>query len=240
MKELIHDAFHQDKKIVSNLYTKSNVMPKDATIRFAAKRCANVLKIQENYKMLVADIISNYSHTDKDSKAIKSMIEDAFCEDENYKEKSNIMKVYTKSQLKPTSSQVNAAAIKIDALFKRLYEPESEEQYDQYSKYYFLTKDEAGDHDIYGATFFANQIMTVFNDFPEMTVNKEIKVKRLNSVLSHSSRTLRAIRLSRHRHRRSEVWRGRNIHQTHHRTLGSCDPIEGTVVESYETESEVL
>ena len=239
MKELIHDAFHQDKKIVSNLYTKSNVMPKDATIRFAAKRCANVLKIQENYKMLVADIISNYSHTDKDSKAIKSMIEDAFCEDENYKEKSNIMKVYTKSQLKPTSSQVNAAAIKIDALFKRLYEPESAEQYDQYSKYYFLTKDEAGDHDISRVTFLANQIMTVFNDFPEMTVNKEIKVKRLNSVLSHFLPDLegdKVIQIGTAVQKFGED----GIFIKHIITLGSCDPIEGTVVESYETESEVL
>ena len=134
--------------------------------------------------------------------AFVGLIDDAFCDNMDTKETYSMNKIYTKSNEKPTKKGIdNNVRIIINILEKFYNNNESQEHLKkhmiQFSDYYYLNKEES-------TTFFeevkyhnevltnklnmlCNQITSVFNEsFPEISTNKDVKIKRINTLFSNT------------------------------------------------------
>ena len=87
---------------------------------------SNIFKRKEDYKILVADIISNYHigleedfETDNE-KIVKSIIEDSFAHNIDVKNNSSVQNIYTKLNKKPNKSTINNISKSIALCYNRL------------------------------------------------------------------------------------------------------------------------
>ena len=256
LNTMIYDGFFQNKKQISKLYTKNSIKPKKETIKRCASKATQLFKITENYKILSSDIISNYLFkVDEGRKGLEGLIDDAFCDNIDIKDTYSMNKIYTKSNEKPTKTCIdNNVRIVLNILEKFYKNNESEEYFKKhmihFNDYYYLSKEET-------TTFFENvdynndllrnklnmlctQITSVFNDsFPEISTNKDVKIKRINTLFSNTFPDLegdKVIQIGTAIQKFGEM----EPYLKHIVTLGTCDPIENTTVVSCETEEEVL
>ena len=250
LNKYIYDGFYQDKKEISILYTKQNTKPTKQSIKIVAQKASLVLKMVETYKILSADILSYILISDD----LQSLIEDAFCDEDEHKD-INVRKMFTKSNMKPTKKTMENVVKSIQNIINKFTEKYSDfddfreillnfNEYFVYSKdelSEFLKKQKITNNDLISKTFMcANQITSILNEtFPELTVNKEIKVKRCNSVYSQYFPELegdKVIQIG-----TAVQYYGQNEPFLKHIvTLGTCDDIEDTVVVQCKTEKEVL
>jgi DNA polymerase elongation subunit (family B) len=254
---LVFDAFHQNKKEMSKLYTKSDVNPNEQVIKVACKKAAALFKLHENYKILAADLISNYELIkDNTKKGVKTLIEDAFCEVDDAKQHSVILKCYTKSTEKPSKRVVDNSSRSISNMIDKFYEKYNTNKditklMLEFNRYYFMSKPEMSEfiekkkiNDamtlISKINMLCSQITSVLNEyFPEVVDNKEVKVKRLNTLFTSLFPDLegdKVIQIGTAIQRFGET----EPYLKHIITLGTCDPIEGTIVVPCKTEKEVL
>ena len=158
-----------------------------------------------------------------------------------------IFQIYTKSSLKPSVQAIEKAASNIQSLLKKFFKKQYRNIYSHYNKFYFLNKEEMPDkyqvfskEGLSNVSMLANQIMTCFADFPEITSNKEIKVKRLNNIAKlYNLPDLEGDKVIQigtvvQKFGESEPFLKHII------TLNSCEALPGIVVESYDTEEEVI
>ena len=246
----IHDGFYQDKKEISILYTKQNTKPTKQSIKIVAQKTSLALKMIETYKILSADILS-YSLISDD---LQSLIEDAFCDEEEHKD-INVRKMFTKSNLKPTKNTMENAVKSVQNILDKFDTKygECDDYRDillNFNEMFIYSKDELSDflkkqkiinNDLVAKTFMcANQITSIFNEtFPELTVNKEVKVKRCNAVYSQYFPELegdKVIQIG----TAVQYYGKHEPFLKHIVTLGTCEDIEDTVVVQCKTEQEVL
>ena len=261
MTTLINDAYYQTEKKVSKVYIQPGMKPPETSvINFVGQQFAKVLKMSESYKILVADIITfgcaeyNFITKTIDKKKIIKYLYYAF-RDDDLEEKINelvdlpkIFQIYTKSSLKPSVPAIEKAASNIQSLFMKYFKKQHRTIYNHYNKFYFLNKDEMPEkyklefskEGLSNVSMLANQIMTCFTDFPEITSSKEIKVKRLNNITTLYDLPMlegdKVIQIGTVVQKFGET----EPFLKHIITLDTCEALPGIVVESYDTEEEVI
>ena len=246
--ENITDAFYHARKM-SILYTKENQKPEKQEIKVVSRKCALVLKMVENYKILAADIISNIPIININEYTILGIIEDAFCDFIDQKDHMNILKIFTKSNEKPTKKVIVTATKRIINIINKFNDYNKKEATYKtillnFNEIFVLGKEAnpewVNDPLIPKVSMLANQISSVFNDlFPEIVVNKEVKVKRCNSILSQYLPDIegdKVIQIGTAVQRYGE----HEPFLKHIVTLGTCDKIKNTVVVPCKTEEELL
>jgi len=264
---IINDAFNQNNKMVSKLYTKGGIIPSDHKIKIAARNIAHIYKRQENYKILVADIISNthvgIDHDDINDKTILDIMDDGFFDIDTYKkdkQNKSINQVFTKLNAKPTKSMISQVSKKMLHAYNRLIT--SLDGYDTklvykimelYNFIYYLSADEILEklvkknieqqdtHTIIQLiNTTSNHMMSILQEYlPEIDDGKDIKIKRMNIHFIDIFPPIEGDRV---------IQIGTAVQKygetgcfiKHVVTLDTCSPIDGVVVVQCKTEREVL
>ena len=164
-------------------------------------------------------------------------------------------KIFTKSNEKPTKKNIDNSVRVIWNILEKFYKNNQNEEHFKklmikFTDIYYLNKEETelyfNETDYNNSllctklNMLCNQITSVFNEsFPEISTNKDVKIKRTNTLFSMMFPELegdKVIQIGTAIQRFGET----EPFLKHIVTLGSCDPINNTEVVSCETEEEVL
>jgi len=258
---------------INYVYTKFNLKPNFKYLEKISKKVLYYIENPESYKVLAKDIIHNFNfdlldNDDKsniddildDDELIQTLIDDAFTEDINVENKtvSNITKVYTKTNIKPTKriiEKVSKITMKIYIkLFKQLlnyfdnikdvhyiisnYDGIIESNSDVISKI-DLDSDKLQDI-IKLIDLSLIHIVSKLTEFlPELDISRDIKIQKIMVLFDKCFPAIEGDKV---------IQIGTVVQKygdklpciKHMITLDTCEPIEGCHVESYKTEREVL
>ena len=250
IKESLKEAFRENPKNVSKIFTKYNKIPNEIKFDLASSNLTELYYRKENYKILANDIILYFRHEKKD---IQNIIEDAFCNTKTIEEKVNgdINFIYTKQNNKPKESVIVKVTSKIYNLYKKYIceseiNKELELAIENYSDYYKLDTKER--KKLFETNIKVHKTIELFVDqvvlclekaFPEIDSSKEIMIKRFDSYLSYLFPEVEGDKV---------IQIGTTIQKygedqcflKHILTLNGCEEIDGCVVESFEDEGELL
>ena len=250
IKGYLNEALSEAPKNVSLVYTKFNKKPNKIQIELASKKLEEIYYTPESYRILVDDILIHYKN---EKKTIQEIIEDAFCDTKNTEEKKNIdiNTIYTKQNNKPKESVIIKVVSRIYTLYnKYVGETENKDVLEQaiegYSDLYKLDKNakkklfENNPKVLKLLELFHDQILHCLEKyFPEVDNSKEVIIMRFDSYLTELFPEVEGDRV---------IQIGTTVQKygeekcflKHILTLNGCEEIDGCIVESFDSEAELL
>ena len=262
IKSAINNALSLEAESIDNIskvYTKDNEKSTPLIISKLSGKLNNIFKSPLSYKLLINDIIC-YGIID-DLEQMKDIICDAFSDD--YAKKTTpVEMIYTKTNKKPTEKCIHTTSDTLLKLCEKIYDKIEDVtglEYDEFINVYKNTlqinkiEDKVDyiinnldlsldtiNKSIHYIEYCQNQMISLLKKyFPEIDDSRDIYIKRFCNKIDEMLPQLKGDRVIQIGSC-VQIHGSKKIDFKHIITLDTCDKIEGAVVESYQTEEEVL
>ena len=244
----ITEAFSKNKcNHISKIFTKDNSIPSNLIINIVTLELYNIYKKKESYMILALDILLHYNFNLLN---IKHILEDAFCEYTKIENKhfNDVFSIYTKQNNKPSKKCIDNLYIKINSILTKFIQLDKyihikdiiqnldlfnklsiEQQYNEYDN-----------NSVNRINQCLDQLVIMLQQFlPTIDDSKETIIKRFDNYMVSMLPDVAGDKI---------IQIGTVIQKygddkpyiKHILTLGGCDPIEGCIVEQFDSERELL